>query len=226
MKRLSTLFILATIAITGCATVAPGDSRLIAADKTERAGSPTIESVRKAPQDFANANVQWGGIVEKIEYRDDSTWVEVIGRPLNRVGQPQTRELSDGRFLAIVPEFLEPADYKTGSAITVTGTVEGVHTRPIGDTDTAYEFPKVATVDHQLWIPSTRLTRNGRSYASRYGYRPYRSNVSIGFGLGHRNSFRFGLSKGFKFGHFGIHGRRGHRGHNRGHFTRGHFKYF
>ena len=126
-----------------------------------------------------------------------------------------TSSLSGGRFLAVVPGFLDPVDYRQGQAITVSGSIDGIDVRPLGET--AYDYPKVSVVDHQLWVP------NNRRFARRGHYRPYLGNVSLGLGFGFNRGF-IGINKGFsRFGRRGF-GRSGFsrgRGFGRGRFVRG-----
>ena len=189
---------LAAMVLTGCAT---SGRTLQPVETSANDGELSIAEVRNNPQAAEQSEIAWGGVVAGIENREDATWIEVIERPLNRNGQPDLSSRSGGRFLAVVPEFLDPADYRTGLAITVTGNIQGIDTRPIGET--SYDYTKVNVVNHQLWLPSSRV-------AGRRGYySPYRGSVSVGFGS--RRGFGFGLSRGFGFGHGkfgGFHGRK------------------
>ena len=190
---------LSALVLTGCAT--SGRTALQPAEASSSEGPLNITTVRQEPAAHELSEVAWGGVVAGIENRQDATWIEVIERPLNRKGQPDTTSRSGGRFLAVVPEFLDPADYRTGLAITVVGNIQGTDTRPIGEA--SYDYTKVSVVEHQLWLPSTRL-------AGRRGYySPYRGKLSVGFGS--RRGFGFGFSRGFGFGHGkfgGFHGRK------------------
>ena len=139
----------------------------------------------------AQSEVQWGGVVNQVENREGATWIEVIERPLNSNGQPVTSSLSGGRFLAVVPGFLDPTDYRKGRAITVSGNIQGIDIRPFGDT--SYDYPKVSVADHQLWVP------NNRRLARRGGYyHPHLGKVSLGIGFGRRSSLVLDLASAIK----------------------------
>ena len=187
MKYLATMT-LATLVLTGCASVSPGDNRSISTRNTDSTNAVSISAARQDPSNHAQREVHWGGIIERIENRENTTWIEVVERPLNRVGQPHTQRLSGGRFFAVIPQFLDSADYHTGAIVTVTGTLQGIHTRAIGDT--IYDYPKVAVSDHTLWLPSSTVVA-----AERYNpyYAPYRGRFNIG--IGRRNSIGFGFSR-------------------------------
>lgn len=170
--------------LTSCATV-PGQTNHRTSEN-RHADDSTIDigDVISDPSSFARSPVHWGGVIQGIENRENETWIEILERPLNRSGQPQLHSLSHGRFIAVVPVFLDPVDYRKGRAITVSGNMSGVQTGSIGNTK--YDFPRVLVADYQLWSPSSVIA--GR----RSDYRPYRGSISIGIGFGGFNSFRFG----------------------------------
>jgi len=215
---LKATLVLGVMMLAGCAT--SGNGPFVAAETAEPADKLTVSAVRQQPNVHAQSEIQWGGIVNQVENREGATWIEVIERPLNSNGQPVTSSLSGGRFLAVVPGFLDPADYRKGQAITVSGNIQGIDIRPIGDT--TYDYPRVNVADHQLWVP------NNRRFARRGGYyKPYYGNVSLGIGLGRRSSLGIGFGRGFGhrgFGHKGFgHKGFGRRGFGRGGFGRGRF---
>lgn len=192
---LASLFILA-----GCATSQPGRT----------ADTSTISSVKAQPEQHQDEDIVWGGTVVGVENRTDETWIEIVGRPLHDSGVPDLGHDSNGRFLAIVPGFLDPVDYSNGRAITVTGTVDGSETRKIEEAD--YDYPVVAVADHQLWTNSQALAGASR-YRSRNGYYgyPYRGYLSINlghrFGSSYRHGYRYGRGYGFRsYGRFGYGG--------------------
>ncbi len=212
-------FVLATVLLTGgCATTqAPSDG----SSANDGLQPPTVESVRIQPELHQNRTVRWGGTVVAVENRDDSTWVEVIERPLSRGGQPLTTRQSRGRFMAVVPGFLDPVDYSAGKAITITGAVDGSDTRKIGEA--SYDYPRVVVSEHQLWTAEqTRFARRGRGgygYKGHYGLSYY--SPFIGFSYGSRFGSRLSLSFGhpFRYGYIGHRYRSGYgfRNHPFGH---------
>ncbi len=208
----TTCISLFAIVLAGCASV-PGSSPQLTTDSVS-ATDPAVDTpavditeARENPLAHADSEVHWGGVVQSVENRNDETWIELVERPLNRSGQPQLGSLSHGRFIAVVPEFLDPVDYRDGTVVTVVGNLSGEHIGTIGSA--SYNFPKVAVTDHQRWR-QVRATSNRHSH-----YRPYRGAFSAGIHLGSRNSLSFGY-KSRIFGHKG----RGFRSH--GHFSNRH----
>lgn len=180
------------VILSACATTPPGQS--IGQSTGEKA-----TSVYQHPESHQGTEVVRGGSVIGIENRADETWVEIIDRPLLRNGLPDLRQNSSGRFLAIVPGFLDPLDYSNGRSITIVGTVDGSETRQIAEAD--YNYPIIAVTDHQLWSKaaarsvgyrySSRLRRayNGYSrypYRSRFGRHAF-GRIGFGFGFGHHS---------------------------------------
>jgi len=202
--------LLLAVFVSGCASTGPATR-----SQAPIVVSPDIASVQRAPEDNLDQAVQWGGTVISLENRADATWIEVIGRPLQKGGRPDTLGASDGRFIAVVAGFLDPEDYTTGRSVTVTGAINGAETRKIGEAD--YNYPIVAVTDHQLWAkgsPRYVVAKNRPVYHGGYGYGyyPYPFFSSVRFGFGHGFG-RIGFSSSrFFYGHSGY---RGFRGYNR-----------
>ena len=216
-----------TVPLLGILALLAGCTTVATVPQGSQTGVSQVSDVSEQPELHQDAEVTWGGTVVSVENRSDETWIEIIERPLRKDGLPDIRENSHGRFLAVVPGFLDPLDYSNGRAITVTGAIDGKETRKISAAD--YTYPVVAVADHRLW--SAAQTRSNRHrYSSRirypYGYYnyPYRSRVSISFG--HYFGHGFGFSRGHRHGIRGVrHGRfgfgRSSRGHKGGRFVSG-----
>lgn len=129
--------------LAGCATQVPDPIRVAPA------WEPTPDEVRAAPARYQGAPVRWGGVVAGVENRVDHTLIQVVSRPLGHSGRPRDTDAGQGRFLARVPGFVEPAVFGVGRELTVRGRVVGVQLRPVGD----YEYPYVLLdVDaYHLW---------------------------------------------------------------------------
>ena len=143
MGRIAALFLACLgLLLAGCSTTS---------DRIPDPGrdAPTLSDVRSAPEPHQGATVRWGGTIAGVENRQDVTLVEVVGRTLDRSGQPRSRDTSQGRFLAVIDGFIDPAVYEEGRSITVTGTVDGEETRPVGEH--AYRYVRVRARGHHLW---------------------------------------------------------------------------
>lgn len=112
-------------------------------------GSPNIAQVREAVDSHISKKVRWGGIILSIENKQKESWLTILATPLNDFGKPQTSDKSQGRFIAIVEQFLEPLLYSKDRKITVTGKLLGTETVKIGEYP--YQHPIVQVDQHYLW---------------------------------------------------------------------------
>lgn len=210
LSRHSLVLLSAVLLVGGCATTQqPLDGVSANSDVLD---APNVEAVRTQPEQHQNRTVRWGGTLIGVENREDSTWVEIIDRPLTRSGQPLTSRQSLGRFIAVVPDFLDPADYTVGKAITVTGAVDGSDTRKIGAA--SYDYPIVVVSEHRLWsADETRFARRGRDgygYRGHYGLSYYSPYFGLSYGSRYGSRVLFGFSHPFRYGHFGYRYRAGY----------------
>jgi outer membrane lipoprotein len=138
---LSTVALLVTL--TGCAsTQEAGDG--------SDAQAPTFLQVKAAPNSFEGQSVVFGGKVLTARRQKDGTRIEVLQLPLDRSTRPgYDLTQSQGRFIAINREFLDPATVPIGTRITVTGEVSGSITLPLDETD--YTYPVIEIKHVQVW---------------------------------------------------------------------------
>ncbi len=151
-----TLGVVTAMLLDGCASVVPQTIRSAAP------GNVQIAQVREQPQQYRNSALRWGGNIVSIRNERDQTILEIVGRNLDDDGRPQDEDRSQGRFLANVPGFLDPAIYKPERAVTVFGRIEGVVDKLIGEF--RYTYPVVQADTVYLWQPLPRR---------QYDYDPY-----------------------------------------------------
>lgn len=138
--------------LAGCATRIP---------KTVREPAPgelSLAAVRQNVAVHQGQRIRWGGTIAMVENRKTQTWIEVVGRELDGSGRPRETDRSEGRFVALAQGFLDPAVYAAGRQVTVTGTVEGETSRPIGEY--AYKYPIVMADLVYLWGPLPKPRRD------------------------------------------------------------------
>jgi len=143
--------VLAAALLGGCASVVPEDIRTAAPGKVQ------VVDVREHPQQYRNAVVRWGGIIVSTRNERDHTIIEIVERDLDQEGRPRPVDRSQGRFLAKVSGFLDPAIYKPEREVTVRGRVEAVVEQSIGEY--RYSYPVVLAEDAYLWQPRLAPTR-------------------------------------------------------------------
>jgi outer membrane lipoprotein len=140
---------------------------------TPPAGSPPtppFSQIKSAPDSFKGQTVVLGGQVLAARRLKDGTRIEVLQLPLNDAHQP-TMDLtkSEGRFVAMQREFLDPATIPRGTFVTITGDLTGSIVLPLDDTE--YTYPVMEIKNMRTWTPQEPFTVRPRPYP--YYYSPY-----------------------------------------------------
>ena len=116
----------------------------------------TFLQVKAAPDSFRGQSVVFGGKVLTARRQKDGTKIEILQLPLDQSTRPgYNLTQSQGRFIAIYREFLDPATVPHGTRITVTGEVSGSITLPLDETD--YTYPVINIKRVQVWARSEDL---------------------------------------------------------------------
>ncbi len=137
------LFMLAccTATIWGCAS----------AETTSPSLPPHLPfaEVKASPDSYRGQVVTFGGQVLSARRLKDGTRIEVLQLPLSPSGQPAIElNKSQGRFLAVQREFLDPATIPAGTFVVITGHLTGSQTMPLDETE--YHYPMVDITDLQV----------------------------------------------------------------------------
>lgn len=128
-----------------------------------------FQQVKSAPDSFKGQSVIFGGEVLTARRMKDGTRIEILQLPLDRSGSPgYDLTQSQGRFLAIYKEFLDPATIPHGTIVTVAGEVTGTMTLPLDETE--YTYPVVEAKRVQVWPDADQSVQRIRPY---YGPGPY-----------------------------------------------------
>lgn len=114
-------------------------------------GAPTVTQARQAEDDHLNKNVRWGGMILSTENKPHSSWITVLAFPLDSSGEPQNTKVSQGRFIAIIDQFLEPTIYSHKREITFSGKLLGTETYNVGEFP--YQYPIIEVEHFYLWAP-------------------------------------------------------------------------
>ena len=109
-----------------------------------------------------------------VKRTKSQTEIEILQLPTEG-GQPSTtgRLRSEGRFLAVREEFLDPASMPPGIPVTVIGVVKGSTTRPLDDSE--YVYP-ILDIKHLTDWSAVAAQQSGDNTAAFYGpdYSPLR----------------------------------------------------
>ena len=141
----------------------------------------SFADLKRAPSEYIGRTVMVGGTVIRAKRTEAETEVEVLQLPNEKDGPLSDDRLrSEGRFLAVREQFLDPASLPQGTPITVIGTVKGETTRPLDESD--YTYP-VLEVKHIIdWNSIASQRRRDRSpYYGAY-YPPYGSSGFYPYG--------------------------------------------
>lgn len=129
--------------LSGCASPVPKPVRQPPAD------NPELQQVREHPERFQHRPVRWGGEIIEVRNQPAHSDVLVLARSLDDDGEPRPASAAQGRFVARVERFVDPAEYREGQRITVAGRIDGELTAPVGDYP--YRYPIVAVGEWYRW---------------------------------------------------------------------------
>jgi len=143
-SRLTWFLLLSLILLSGCAHVISKDLR------TKSDLFLTLSQVRQNPESLKGKWVVWGGeIVETVNQKEGTTQIEVFQKPLGWRGEPKETTASEGRFLILADQYLDPYVFRRGKKITVAGEIIGEKFKPLGEMD--YRYPMVSSKEIYLW---------------------------------------------------------------------------
>jgi len=127
----------------------------------------TFSMIYQNPDAYVGGFVLWGGIIVQTTVVKGGTQIIVAETPIGEGERPENVQNSQGRFIAMSSQFLDPTIYKAGREITLAGQVAGKKTLPLGET--TYTYPVVTVKQIHLWQPRPRYVY---PYVYPYGY-PY-----------------------------------------------------
>jgi outer membrane lipoprotein len=131
------------VVLAGCASAVPKVIR------TPMAEVPTVAQVQQTPNAYRGRLVRWGGTVLEVINREHRTDILILSRPLAADGRPRLEAEPDGRFIAEIVGFVEPAEVPQDRRLTLVGRISGVRVRPVGDYP--YRYPVVNPGTRHLW---------------------------------------------------------------------------
>jgi outer membrane lipoprotein len=148
--------------LTACATTSkfdPADARLDVAPfaATEAALKP-------------GERVVWGGMIIEVDNRADHSEIVMLGYPLDRKFRPVLKDATVGRFIVVMPGYVERFDYPQGRFLTVRGTLVGTREQLIEEKP--YVYPIITGDALRLWPAG--FQNSGPTFS-----------IGIGVGIGH-----------------------------------------
>ena len=143
--------LLLTVLLGACASQVPQHIREAPAD------NPSLQQVREHAADYLGRQVRWGGMIIETGNREATTLLTILGRPLYKGGEPKFTDDSAGRFIAIVPEFLDPQVYAPDRQVTVAGPLLRTETGKVGEYP--YTYPVIQADAWYLWPKKNKWPR-------------------------------------------------------------------
>lgn len=142
--------------VTGCASTQE-------AGEGPEVNQISFPQVKTAPDSFKGQSVMFGGQILSARRLKEGTRIEILQLPLDRSGHPGSDlTQSQGRFVAMHRDFLDPATLPPGTRVTVTGAVTGSVTLPLDETE--YTYPVVDITHLQVWTRVEQAAPRIRPY--------------------------------------------------------------
>lgn len=140
-RPLTCASILALAVLAGCATPVIRDAPQVL--------DITPIDVQQTPGRHDGASVIWAGRIVDFRNLADTSEVEVVAYPVDRDQRPLTEAPSQGRFLLVLPGYVEALDYEVGRHLTVHGSLAGTQQGQVQEQ--AYLYPVVNGISVHVW---------------------------------------------------------------------------
>jgi len=169
------LFFLLIISISSCAHVISKEIR------KDTDPSLTLRQVSQNPNAYQGKRVIWGGeIINIIQKEGGTSQIEIYQSPLGWRGLPMDTVHSEGRFLVLADQYLDPYLYQGGKKITVAGELIGETIQSLGEMD--YRYPILSSKQIYLW-PEYFYYRYPYDFYDPWFYGPYYPGLWWGVGF-------------------------------------------
>lgn len=144
----------------------------------------TFAQILAAPESFIGKRIAIGGEVLKAKRTEAGMLIEVLQLPLNADYEPTViRTESQGRFLALAQELLDPATIREGTAVTLVGEATGARMDRLDEVE--YRYPTFGVKHLYVWPPEYAGDRRSGVSIGVFG--------GMGIGGGSRGGGGFGL---------------------------------
>lgn len=141
MKKLFTAVM--ALAMVGCSSV-PDE---IATENEDALVSYKV--AKHQGEKVVGEPARWGGVIADVRNAEDHTVLEIVSFPLKRWGRPEVSDNSQGRFLAVVNDFVDPDVYKPGRSMSFLGQIGEPQQGKIDEY--IYTYPVIEARGYHLW---------------------------------------------------------------------------
>ena len=138
--------------------------------KSVTASDLSVEKVRENLTEYGGQTVLWGGKIAQTIVKPEGTLIEMVQFPLDKQLKPMDVDVSEGRFLVLEDQYLDPMIFRSGRKVTVVGAVGASRTMKLDEITYAYPLVEAATI--YLWEeeqPETRVYYNYPVYPYWHG---------------------------------------------------------
>ena len=111
--------------------------------------SLTFDELRASPTSHIGKVVVLGGEVLNAKRLPEGTSMEILQVPLDGSEPTMAVQQSQGRFLAVQKEFLDPATLSGRPRVTIVGEVTGAKTQRLDESE--YTYPILAVKHMKVW---------------------------------------------------------------------------
>jgi outer membrane lipoprotein len=177
---LLSIWFVASILLSGCS------SQRIVPESMEPLVDRTVSfrDLLASPEAYKGRLLVLGGEVLNAKRLRDSTQIELLQLPFKDDEEPsRDRQQSQGRFLALQQEFLDPATMVQGTRVTIVGEVSGAKTDRLDDVE--YRYPTLIVKHLHIWPVQSSVQRQRRPSIGIFG--------GMGVGGGSRGGGGVGL---------------------------------
>lgn len=115
---------------------------------TQLVNFESVNTQNKTPTQ-SGLTARWGGEIVKVENKPEHSEIEIVFYNERSSGKPNVGANSPGRFIAIVPGFIDPLVLEAGRLITVVGNVGDTVQGQIGEQN--YRYPTIDTQGYYVW---------------------------------------------------------------------------
>lgn len=124
-----------------------------------------FSALKENPGKYIDSYLLVGGKIAKVTNNKEGGEIEVVQIPLDSNGRPLGDfRNSEGRFLAQIGGFVDPAIYEEGLIVSMVGQVKREKVQPLDAA--SYTYPLLAIRELHLWQPS-------ELYPAYQSYPPY-----------------------------------------------------
>ncbi|WP_257386452.1 Slp family lipoprotein [Tahibacter caeni] len=113
--------------------------------------------VAAEPERHAGAEVIWGGMILGVVNRESQTEVTILAYPLDEAQRPVPSAGTRGRFIIVLPGYVERHDYPDGLFVTLSGRLAGTRAGRVGEH--AYVYPLVEAAHVHRWPAGFQFDR-------------------------------------------------------------------